>query len=316
MSQRRKNEIKTHVKRVSREAENELKRQNSEAYLQYYFALRKRFEASKIYNLSLKTRKRMHPFLLSVIRLRNRISGYHLTVIGDGREKADKPKIFAVTHICKKDIEMVSEAIKDHYYLLSGDFENLHDTLDGLFLALNGVIYFNEKDKADRHGVKDRMIQVPKRGGNIMYFPEGTWNLSPCLPVLPFYRGIIDVAADANAIIIPVAVEQYGKQFVTKIGRNFNPLTYGEQGKAQALSALRDRMAELKWEIWEAVPAVSRKAISDNYYEKFLEEKIKGWRLTLEDFKAGINKNRENMPPDEVFEPIRKLEMKKRSHST
>lgn len=140
-----------------------------------------------------------------------------------------------------------------------------------------------------------------------MYFPEGTWNLDPCLPVLPFFRGIIDVALEANAIIIPIAVEQYGKRFVTKIGSNFDPQVYGERRKAEALSALRNRMAELKWEIWESVSIVNRKTIPNNYYEKFLEGKIAGWEMTLEDFRAGIYKNKDNMPPDEVFEPIRKL---------
>ncbi|MBD5519848.1 MAG: hypothetical protein HDR03_01210 [Lachnospiraceae bacterium] len=295
------------MKKLSRKMENELRRQDEEAYLQYYYSLRKHFEVSKVNNLSLKARKRIHLILLSVIRLRNRINGYHHTVIRDDREKTDRPKIFAITHICKADIEVVSEALKEHYYLLSGDFENIHGTLDGLFLALNGVIYFNENVKEDRHSVKERMIQVLKCGGNIMYFPEGTWNLSPNLPVLPFYRGIIDVALGSDAVIIPVAIEQYEKQFITKIGSNFDVACYGEDRKAEALSELRNRMAELKWEIWESIPMVERATIADNYYEKFLEDKIGKWTLTLEDFKRGIYKNAENMSPDEVFEPIRKL---------
>ena len=110
------------MKKLSRKLENELRRQNEDAYLQYYYALRKRFETSKVNNLSLKTRKRIYPILISVIRLRNRINRYHHTVIGDDREKTDRPKIFAITHICKADIEVVSEALKEHYYLLSGDF--------------------------------------------------------------------------------------------------------------------------------------------------------------------------------------------------
>lgn len=164
MSQKTKKLKQSSIRKLSRKEENTLRKQNEEAYLQYYYVLRKRFEASKIYTLSLKTRKRIHPILIAIIRLRNNINGNHQTVIGDNRKKTDKPKIFAITHICKEDIEIVSEAIKEHYYLLSGDFENLHGTLDGLFLALNGVIYFNEKDRMDRHGVKERMIQILKRG--------------------------------------------------------------------------------------------------------------------------------------------------------
>lgn len=82
-----------------------------------------------------------------------------------------------------------------------------------------------------------------------MYFPEGTWNLSPNLPVLPFFRGIIDVALGSDALIIPVAIEQYENRFITKIGRNFDVFCYGEERKAEALSELRNQMAELKWEI-------------------------------------------------------------------
>ena len=50
-----------------------------------------------------------------------------------------------------------------------------------------------------------------------------------------------------------------------------------------------------------------RSSIADDYYKKFLEDKIGKWTLTLEDFEKGIYRNAENMPPDEVFEPIRKL---------
>ena len=53
------------MKKLSREEENELRGQDPEAYLQYYYALRERFEASVLYNLSLKTRRRIHLILLS-----------------------------------------------------------------------------------------------------------------------------------------------------------------------------------------------------------------------------------------------------------
>ncbi len=295
------------MKKLSRNEETALRERDEEAYRQYYCALRKRFEVSKANNLSLEVRRRIHPFLLSVIKLRNRLNGYRQTIIGDNREKTNKSKIFAVTHICKADIEIVSEALKEHYYLLSGDFENLHDTVDGLFLAINGVIYFNKRDKEDRHSVKRRMVDVLRKGGNIMYFPEGTWNLSANLPVLPFYRGIIDVALDASAVIIPVGIEQYGKRFIIKIGRNFDTAKFGEESKAEALSELRNLMAELKWEIWELVPTVTRRSIPSDYYKKFIDEKIGMWTLELEDFKRGVYKDAKNVPPDEVFEPIKRL---------
>lgn len=55
-----------------------------------------------------------------------------------------------------------------------------------------------------------------------MYFPEGTWNLSPNLPVLPCFWGIVEIAQKGNAIIVPVAAEQYGKHFKINIGCNLD----------------------------------------------------------------------------------------------
>lgn len=51
------------------------------------------------------------------------------------------------------------------------------------------------------------MIKILKNKGNIMYFPEGTWNLSPNLPVVKCSYGIIDVAMKAKAVIVPIAIQ-------------------------------------------------------------------------------------------------------------
>lgn len=122
-----------------------------------------------------------------IYRLKNRLGGFTYEVISDKRSETDRPIIFAITHVGKFDIEVVSEAIRSHYYLLSGDFEHLQGIVDAPFLGLNGVIYFNEKVKKDRQSVTERMIRLLQEGGNLMYFPEGTWNLSPNLPVLSCY---------------------------------------------------------------------------------------------------------------------------------
>lgn len=301
------------MKKLSRKEEKKL---TPEEYQEYYYYLRELYENSKINNISLDTRKNIHPLLLSIIKLRNRMNGYKLDIIDDKRESTNRPIIFAVTHIGKADIEVVSEAIKDHYYLLCGDFESLHDTVDGLFLGLNGVIYFNEKNKNDRKNVKIRMEETLKRGGNLLYFPEGTWNLTANLPLNNCYYGIIEVALNTNAIIIPIAIEQYDKKFIANVGNNFDVCKYDifneKDLKIQAISDLRDELATLKWQIWESVPKIIRKELPDNYYEKFIDEKIGEWpTLTLKDFTDAIYKDKNVANQDEVFEPIKKLQYKK-----
>lgn len=259
-----------------------------------YYKERDAYERGGLARLSYKTRKRIHPFLLQIIKLSNRSHGFRIIRIGNKyRTRKRKSTIFAVTHIGKFDIEVVSEAIKSHYYLLSGDFENISGTVNETILALNGVIYVNEYDKEDRALSKQKMISHLQDGGNLMYFPEGTWNLSPNLPVLPCFWGIIDIAMQARAQIIPVAIEQYGKRFYVNIGSSYEvqqkPELSIKELKKQAITELRDRMATLKWEIWENVPLLRRESIDSEYFQEFINQRIKEWpNFSKEEFEKRI----------------------------
>lgn len=285
-----------------------------EEYERYYYEMRELYDKSAVNKLSLEQRKMIHPILLNGLKIMNRLRGYQLKIIGDEREKTERPIIYAITHICKEDIELSAEIINNHFYLLCGDFESLHNTLDGIFLGLNGVIYFNEKNKQERKEVKQRMKEALKSGINIMYFPEGTWNLSPNLLVNPFYNGIIEVAKDTNAIIIPIAIEQYENQFIAKVGQNFDVQSYQlESYKLDAIKDLRNIMATLKFDIISSVPMLKRDGINpEDYYKQFIDSRIGQWpTLTLEDFTKAVFKDKSIVTEKEAFAPILKLHTKK-----
>ncbi|MBR4607072.1 MAG: 1-acyl-sn-glycerol-3-phosphate acyltransferase [Lachnospiraceae bacterium] len=247
-------------------------------FLKLYYDLRRKDESSLLGRMSLKTRKRLHKLILIVYTIKNHMGGFSYELIGDKREKTNRPIIFAVTHVGKFDIEVVSEAIKDHYYLLSGDYEHIQGTIDAPFLALSGVIYFNERVREDRKSVSQRMINHLQAGGNLMYFPEGTWNMTPNLPMLPCYWGIVEIAQKGNAIIVPVAADQYGKKYKINIGTNFDMVTYGKtiEEKAKAITDLRDVLATLKWEIWETEPQ-KRDNLTGYEWDKYCEERFHEW---------------------------------------
>ena len=248
-------------------------------FLDLYYKLRNKDENGFLGRLSLKTRKRLHKLILLVYIIKNHLGGFSHEVIKDERTKTDRPIIFAITHVGKFDIEVVSEAIKDHYYLLSGDYEHIQGIIDAPFLAVNGVIYFNEKVKSDRAAVSEKMIKHLKSGGNLMYFPEGTWNMSPNLPMLPCYWGIVEVAQKSNAVIVPVAAEQYGKHFKINIGANFDMQQFGcdAHEKAKAINSLRDILATLKYEIWESEPVLNRAELSGNEWDDYIEARFAEW---------------------------------------
>ncbi len=255
------------------------KTRREEKFYDLYYKTREKDYSSFLGRLSLHTRQKFHKFVWLIFIVKNWLSGFRCKIIKDEREKTNRPIIFTLTHVGKFDIEVSAVAIKDHFYLLSGDYEHLQGTMDGTFLLLNGVFYFNEKVKWDRSEVTERMIEHLKSGGNLMYFPEGTWNLKSELPVLPCYWGIVDIARKGNAIIVPIAVEQYKKRFKINIGKNFDMRLFNSNnsGKLRAIDSLRDVLATLKWEIWQTEPLLKREDLLGNEWDKYINARLAEW---------------------------------------
>lgn len=276
-------------------SDSERKQREKDFYTLYYKLLEKD-EKGGLGKISLQTRKRLHWFVLLIYIVKNHLGGFSYEILNDRHTKSNRPIIFAVTHVGKFDIEVVGEAIREHYYLLSGDYEHIQGIIDAPFLLLNGVIYFNEKVKEDRIAVKQKMIRHLNEGGNLMYFPEGTWNLSPNLPVLPCYWGIVEIAQKSNAIIVPIAAEQYEKHFKINIGtqRDMNCFGNSSSQKATAISELRDVLATLKYEIWESEPRLQRKDLKGNEWNQYIEERLKEWPYFNLDYIEGMIYKRKN----------------------
>lgn len=285
-------------------------------YYDLYYKLRQKNDKRFYSKLTLKQRKKLHGLILTIYKIKNRLGHLTYEVIKDERSKTDRPIIFAITHIGKFDIEVTSEAIKDHYYLLSGDYEHIQGIIDAPFISLNGVIYFNENVKKDRQMASKKMIEHLKQGGNLMFFPEGTWNVTPNLPMLPCYWGIVDVAKNGNAIIIPVAVDQYDKHFVINIGKNIDMNQYGNtvEDKSKAIGDLRDILATLKWEIWEHVEPWKREEMTGHEWEEYVQTRFKEWPYFSEEYIAGlVYRPKGVVTKDEAYGPIKKLVPNKRN---
>ena len=138
----------------------EERRTREQQFLKLYYYLRQKDENSFFGRMTLKTRKRLHWLILLIYIVKNHLGGFSYEMIADKRTPTKRPIIYAVTHVGKFDIEVISEAIRDHYYLLSGDYEHIQGIIDAPFLAANGVIYFNEIVKEDRASVSKKMIQL------------------------------------------------------------------------------------------------------------------------------------------------------------
>ena len=106
--------------------------------------------------------------------------------------------------------------------------------------------------------------------------------MSPNLPMLPCYWGIVEIAQKSNAVIVPIAADQYGKHFKINIGGNFDMLCYGnsKEEKSRAISDLRDTLAALKYEIWETEPQ-KRSELFGNEWDKYCQDRFANGRISV-----------------------------------
>lgn len=282
-------------------------------FLKVYYQLRKLNE-KRFEKITFEKRKKLHKLVLGAYMASNKFNGLSYEILSDKREDTDRPIIYVPTHVGMFDIQVISAAIKDHYYLLSGDYEHIQGTFHETFLGLNGVFYFNETVKEDRRAASNQMIDYLKNErGNLMYFIEGTWNLTPNLLMLPCYWGIVDVAKKGNAIISPIAAAQYGKHFKIKIGENFDMSHYGEgnKEKTRAITDLRDTLATLQWDIC-ATNCTKRKEIASNEWDNYVAERFREWPYFNQEYiDSLVFKPKDVVKREEAYQFVKKMQPNK-----
>lgn len=213
-----------------------------------------------------------HKILFLTIKLLRILRKQELIILADKRKKTDKPVIYAVTHIGGFDAEVGFETVNSPAWIFVGDPRELYYNFDGLMLFLNGVICIETNDKEDRAIGKNKAIELLKRGGNLLIYPEGAWNISENLLVEPLFAGATDMAVITGADIIPVALEVYGNTYYANVGENVPSTEFEGLSREEATILLRDIMATLKWEILESQEICSRNELPDNYGEIFLNK--------------------------------------------
>lgn len=324
---------------------NNILQQREEKYFDLYLEKREEEENRPLNQFSLEERRLLHKYILATYKTIDRISGISYEVISDRRPKeylssdvkkfdsdGRRPIIYVPTHIGKNDIQAISEAIKGHYYLLSGDFEHIQGGVNAPFLAVNGRYYFNEWLKDQRQSIPQQMIDHLKNGGDLMWFIEGTWNMSENGILLPAYWSIVPVAQESNAIIIPIAVEQYdykianripirtGNHFKINIGAPFDMNVFGKSNeeKIAAINLLSDTLATLKYEIWCTEQVQRRNSLDMNYWKKFKEKRYREWPYFSDEYISDLTFKPKMIlydgtkqvisKPDEVFIPLKNLD--------
>lgn len=224
-----------------------------------------------------KIRKFFRPLFRSCLYLQRKANGFSLEMLNDIKVPKGRSVIFALTHIGKWDFEIINEQINEQSFVVAADFIHMHSTISGFFMNLNGVIYVDEEDREDKANTKKLMTRLLQSGKNIMILPEGTWNLSENEIILDIAYGTAETAISADAVIVPIAIEQCGKHFVICQGTPLAPVKL-QMDKLGLTIVLRDELAELKWRIWEKNGMCQRSSLPHDYWETFILERRAEWK--------------------------------------
>ena len=261
--------------------------------------------------------KNLHDTLLFLIKTMRFFNGYKINIMGNIPEIGERPIIIAPNHLRKQDIEIIMEAFPGHTALLSGDYENVHGNINGFMLEKNGIIYFDMEDKEDRNNVKYVINDVLTNGINLLWFYEGSWNLSPNKPYYDGNHYIVQAAIDANALILPVSFEMIDKNMYV----NFSDFIdyraicgntqLSNEEKIEALDILKGLIGAGLFDIWEKYARVERDSLSEDYWEKYIEEVLSEWKFTEEDIERKHFVDKSYIDPTDVYSHLENLEVNK-----
>ena len=194
----------------------------------------------KIWN---KLIHKLHQILFLIVK--NISQKYiHGELVVDNQLSCKGPVIYAVNHTNVSDTPVVFHTLNKQAYILAGT--KSQKLIDSIGFNLNGVVWVNRHSAKSRKKSTDKLYKILSSGGSVIWFPEGTWNLTDNLLMLPMRYGIVKMATKANVPIVPISIHYAGNKIYSTVGE---PITIGiNEDAITAITQLRDIMATMKYE--------------------------------------------------------------------
>ena len=150
------------------------------------------------------------PVIRSTISLLYPKTGFVL--LGDTDKKTIKkltagiPVIYAPAHRSVWDVARFIAYCMPHSYLVSGGEKDFYCTINEYITEINGVLSFDRDDSNDCKIIIEKVNNILRNNHSIIICPESTYNVY-CKGMLTLYPGIIKMALDSGAVIVPIGNE-------------------------------------------------------------------------------------------------------------
>lgn len=211
-------------------------------------------------NFSIKIKNIIYPTLLALTKTKIK---YKLIRENKTKPIADTPIIFAVNHTRFQDTPIVCKAIRDELkrrgYVFSG--KQKLGFLDNIFFHFYGSLFLDRGSKEDMAMAQKAMEDYLRKDQIMIIFPEGTWNMSDELLMLPMKWGIIKSAYRTNAQIIPTILNYSDDEMLCHISFGEPILIKENANPKEEIDKLRDVMATIKFDYIEKKGIYNRKNI-------------------------------------------------------
>ena len=223
----------------------------------------------------------------------------------------------------------LSGALKEEYNRAKGEYEtNLKSLIN------------------DRHNVKKVINDVLQSGYNMLWFYEGSWNLSENKPYYEGYNYMVEAALKNNAIVIPGAFEiidipgKRKRRAIVRLGKpidytkmyDINTLTKEE--KNEGLDLIKGQIGGLLFDIWDKYSNVSREKLEEKYaktltakdyfvpdykrksplikcFEEYMNKVLSEWKFSLEDIEEKHFVDKNIVEQSKAFEHLDNLNLNK-----
>ena len=144
--------------------------------------------------------------------------------------------------------------------------------IDSIGFNLNGVVWVDRHSAKSRKRSTEKIYKILSSGGSVMWFPEGTWNLTDNLLMLPMRYGIVKMAAKINVPIVLISIHYAGNKIYSTVGE---PLTIGiNEDAITAITRLRDTMATMKYEQMEVCGVYKRIDVDKKDFDALIKASL------------------------------------------